>query len=120
MGATGKKAPTGLAQALCAALRAFRSLWGNAFLSLQKLCPEPLRQVLVFTCSVLMSLGTILWNSCRQKRGTYLQGDQSVIHLDLLGEEVCPNRCLILVGELLSDILIHQRSFADAASYTST
>ena len=43
-----------------------------------------------------------------------LHGDQSVVHHDLLGQEVSPDRGFVLVGEFLVDVLVHQGGLADA------
>jgi hypothetical protein len=48
-------------------------------------------------------------------RSYYLHGDQPVIHLHLLCQEVCTNSGLVLAAELLVHVLIHQRCLAHTA-----
>ena len=45
-----------------------------------------------------------------------LHGDISVVNEDLLGQEVSANGGLVLVGELLVHILVHQRGLADTTN----
>lgn len=50
-----------------------------------------------------------------------LHCDGLIIYLYLLGKEVCPNGCLVLLGELLLDILVHQTGLhTPAMSHTTT
>lgn len=45
----------------------------------------------------------------------YLHGYFLVVNLDFLGQEVGPNRRFVLLGELLLNVLVHQRCLADTA-----
>mmetsp|Transcript_47618 Transcript_47618/g.95305 ORF Transcript_47618/g.95305 Transcript_47618/m.95305 type:complete len:220 (-) Transcript_47618:40-699(-) len=42
-----------------------------------------------------------------------LHGHKPVVHIHLLGQEIGSDRCLVLIAELLVDILVHQRRFAN-------
>ncbi len=44
-----------------------------------------------------------------------LHGDRSVVDEDFLGKEVRANGGLVLVGEFLIHVLVHQGRFADSA-----
>jgi len=51
--------------------------------------------------------------SKKRRRKNCLHGDVAVIDKDLLGEEVSTNGGLVLVGELLVHILVHEGCLAD-------
>ena len=43
----------------------------------------------------------------------YLKSDHAIINHDFLGQEISTNGSFVLVGESLTNILVHQRGLAD-------
>lgn len=48
-------------------------------------------------------------------RVPYLHCDEPIIHHHFFCEEICSNRCLVLIAEFLINILVHQRSLTNPA-----
>lgn len=44
----------------------------------------------------------------------YLHCDDSIVDHHLFGQKICADSCLVLVGKLLVDVLVHQRRLTHA------